>query len=101
MMLASIQAAEPLPSPPDAERDRARRLVFALAAADRTLDTLAPALKRALGYERRPLERRPRIVRSEVELACRLAGELSERLDRARAALPAPEPAQSFGPRPL
>jgi hypothetical protein len=86
MSPAPATAADPL----DAERDRARRLINALAAADCTLDALSPALKRALGWERRPLDRRPRLVRTEVELACRLAGELSERLSRARAALPAP-----------
>jgi hypothetical protein len=94
MPALSARAAEPFAVPPEAERDRARRLVFSLAAADRTLDALAPALKRALGYERRPLDRRPRLVRSELELACRLAGELNDRLDRARAALPA-----DHGPR--
>jgi hypothetical protein len=77
------------PTPAEAaDRDRSRRLILALGAADRTLDTLSPAVKRALGYERRPLDRRPAVVRTEVELACRLAAELSARLDRARAALP-------------
>jgi hypothetical protein len=100
MPLASAWEAEPLPTPLDGERDRSRRLIFALAAADRTLEALSPALKRALGHERRPLDRRPRIVRSEVELACRLAGELSERLDRARAALPKPDAPYPDGGRP-
>ncbi len=72
------------------DRDRSRRLVLALGAADRTLEALTPTLKRALNYERRPLDRRPRLVRTEVELACRLACELAERLNRAQAALPTP-----------
>jgi hypothetical protein len=70
--------------------DRARRLILALGAADQTLEALTPTLKRALTYERRPLDRRPRLVRSEVERACRLAAELCARLDRAQAALPSP-----------
>lgn len=79
-----------LPAPLDsAERDRARRLMLALGAAERSLDSLTPVLKRAAGLERRPLDRQPRQVRAEVELACRLAVELNRRLERARAALPA------------
>lgn len=72
--------------------DRARRLILALGAADQTLEALTPSLKRALCYERRPLDRRPRLVRAEVERACRLAAELCQRLDRAQAALPAGGP---------
>jgi hypothetical protein len=90
MTLALARPAAPAPTlpPPEAERDRSRRLIYALAAADRSLEALTPALKRALGYERRPLDRHPRVVRTEVELACRLAGELAERLARAQDALP-------------
>lgn len=81
----------PAPAPDDAaERDRSRRLILALGAAERSLDSLTPVLKRAVGWERRPLDRHPRQVRAEVELACRLAVELNRRLERARAALPAP-----------
>lgn len=81
------------PAPSDAaERDRSRRLLLALGAAERSLDSLTPVLKRAAGFERRPLDRQPRRVRAELELACRLAGELNRRLERARAALPASRP---------
>ncbi len=69
--------------------DPAQRLIYALAAADRTLEALTPTLKRALDRERRPLGRDPRGVRREVELARRLAGELSCHLIRAQTALPA------------
>lgn len=74
----------------DAEPDRARRLIYALAAADRTLDALTPTLRRALTRERRPLDRDSAGVRREVEAARRLAGELSHHLVQAERALPAP-----------
>ncbi len=76
-------------SPNPAEASQARRLIHALAAADRTLDELSPALKRALGHERRPLHRDPPAVRRELTLARRLAGDLARRLAEAHAALPA------------
>lgn len=75
---------------PDAtEVQRARALVFALASADQTYDELGPHLKRALGFERRPLERQPRRVRRELELAARKLAVLSRQLDAALAHLPA------------
>jgi hypothetical protein len=87
----SCSSNEPARSAP-AERDRSRRLLLALGAAERSLDSLTPVLKRAAGYERRPLDRQPGRVRVELELACRLSAELNRRLERARAALPALRP---------
>ncbi len=72
-----------------ADAPRARSLILALAAADRTLEELSPALKRALGHERRPQNRDPPAVRRELAIARRLAGDLTRRLAEAHAALPA------------
>jgi hypothetical protein len=82
-----VTACAAPPNPVDAPR--AWRLIHALAAADRTLEELSPALKRALSHERRPLNRDPPAVRRELALARRLAGDLSRRLAEAHAALPA------------
>jgi hypothetical protein len=79
------------PAASSADLERSRRLIYALAAADLTLDALAPALKRALSHERRPLNRDPPTVRRELELACRLSQDLTDRLGRARANLPPPD----------
>lgn len=74
----------------EAERVRARALITNLAAAETTLDDLlSPALKRALGFERRALNRQPRRVRQETEIALRQARRLVAHLEAAQAALPA------------
>ena len=71
------------------EPERARALIFALACADQTYDDLGPHLKRALGLERRPLDRSPRRVRQELEIAARKLAVLTRQVDTALACLPA------------
>jgi hypothetical protein len=74
----------------EAERIRAKALITNLAAAEVTLDDLlSPALKRALGFERRVRDRQPRRVRQETEIALRQARQLVTFLEAAQAALPA------------
>lgn len=69
--------------------ERARALIFALSSADQTYDGLGSNLKRALGYERRPLDRNPRLVRQELDIAARKARVLLRQLEAAIDNLPA------------
>jgi hypothetical protein len=87
----------PHPAPADSARlvgaggsapERARALIFALASADQTYDDLGPHLKRALGLERRPLDRSPRRVRQELEIAARKLAVLTRQVETALACLP-------------
>lgn len=72
----------------DAEHERAKTLINSLAAAEVTYDNLGANLKRALGYERRPMDRNPRLVTTETRIALREARRLVAQLERAAAALP-------------
>lgn len=83
----SLPAAQPLNVAP-VNVDRARALIFALASADQTYDELGPHLKRALGYERRPLDRQPKRVRAELQLAARKLAVLTRQVEAAMANLP-------------
>lgn len=69
-----------------ADLARAKTLINSLNAADRTYDDLGPHLKRALGYERRPMFRQPRLVRAETERALRHARRLVAHLEAAHTA---------------
>jgi len=75
--------------PGASDTERARALIFALASADQTYDDLGPHLKRALGLERRPLDRSPRRVRQELQIAARKLAVLTRQVDAALAHLPA------------
>lgn len=70
-----------------AAQDRARTLLFALSAADQTYDRLGEHLKRALGYERRPMFREPKRVRAELEIAARKLAVLTRQVETAMASL--------------
>lgn len=72
----------------EAEKVRCRALIFALASADQTYDELGPHLKRALGLERRPLDRSPRRVRQELEIAARKLAVLTRQVEAAMANIP-------------
>lgn len=76
------------PTKPFDAAQRARALIFALAAADQTYDFCGPSLKRALGVERRATDRMPAVVRRELKIALRQARKLVEQLEQAEANLP-------------
>lgn len=61
----------------------------ALSGASVTVDELSMATKRALGHDRRPLNRDEASMARETRYALRLARELVRQLERADANLPA------------
>jgi hypothetical protein len=79
-----------LHAPADATAaELAKARIFAMASADQTYDGLGENLKRALGLERRPLDRSPRRVRQELDIAARKARVLLRQIEAAIDNLPA------------